>query len=166
MSRARNTYRRRCNTSLDQENEDIERLFDLHGAQENQGAVFANKNIIDNKYLHEEEKDEPDKVNSSIDDDVDDVDSVGVDGVDSVDVEESEDESEPKDDASSSVLLSCSSVSSASEQLLASVTTLLASERRYSLCWRCGIWRRNLVGGGTSWRNHNVVVRGSEDELR
>ena len=45
MSRARNTYRRRCNTSLDQENEDIERLFDLHGAQESQGAVFANENI-------------------------------------------------------------------------------------------------------------------------
>ena len=49
-------------------------------------------------------------MNSGIDDDVDDVD--GVDGVDGVDVEESEDESEPKDDASSSVLLSCSSVSS------------------------------------------------------
>ena len=103
MSRARNTYRRRCNTSLDQENEDIERLFDLHGAQESQGAVFANKNI-DNEYLHEEENDDPDKVNSGIDD--------NVDGVDGVDVEESEDESEPKDDASSSVLLSCSSVSS------------------------------------------------------
>ena len=66
MSRARNTYRRRCNTSLDQENEDIERLFDFHGAQESQGAVFANENI-DNEYLHKEENDDPDKVNSGID---------------------------------------------------------------------------------------------------
>ena len=146
MSRARNTYRRRCNTSLDQENEDIERLFDFHGAQESQGAVFANENI-DNEYLHKEENDDPDKVNSGIDDDVDDV-----DGVDGVDVEESEDESEPKDDASSSVLLSCSSVSSASVQLLASVTTLLVSERCYCFCRLCGSWQRNLVGGGTSWR--------------
>ena len=23
----------------------------------------------------------------------------------------------------------------------------LASERRYCFCWRCGSWRRNLVGG-------------------
>ena len=60
MSRARNTYRRRCNTSLDQENEDIERLFDFHGAQESQGAVFANESI-DNEYLHEEENNDPDK---------------------------------------------------------------------------------------------------------
>jgi len=88
MSRARNTRRSRHKASLDQENEDIERYFDLGGAQGSQGAVLANDNT-NNEYQHEEENKDPDVNNGSGDDGGGDVE------------ESSEEESEPRDESNS-----------------------------------------------------------------